>query len=324
MYKPLVSIIMPCFNAAKYISTAIKSVIDQTLKPWELILINDGSTDDTEAEILKFTDPRIHYYKQENKGQCAASNLGIEKATGDYIKFFDADDIMNPEHLEAQLIRLDGSKSNIASCAWGAFYDGNPASAVFESESVWKDMETLDWLKASLTQKYDMLGAWLWLIPKEILQKAGGWNEHLSLSNDFEFSIRLLLNAEKVLFTPEAKMYYRLGLTEALSQNYSKDKLEAAIHSTDLGCQYLVSAEDSREMRLLCANRYQEWMYRVYPKYPEIVRSLEEKIKRLGGSTRKMDGGKVARVLTTFLGWKNTKSLHLKLKKAGYKKLPFN
>lgn len=320
----LVSVIMPCYNAAGFISAAIQSVLDQTYTNFELIIVNDGSTDKSEEEIKKFDDKRIRYFRQENKGQCMASNFGISQARGEYIKFFDADDVLGSEHLEAQMKRLNGSKTSVASCAWGRFYDDNPNSAKFVPETVWKDMKPIDWLKAALLQKYDMMGAWVWMIPAPLLKLAGGWDERLSLNNDFEFSIRLLLHSEEVLFAENAKFYYRSGLAHTLSQVRSRKRFEEGLLSTDLGCSYLLDRDSSPEMKRICANRYQEWLYRIYPYFPDLEKEVQQKINDLGGSDRIMDGGKVSRMISATLGWKANKRIRLALQKFGYNKLPFN
>lgn len=321
--SPLISIITPCYNAAPFLKEAMESVLAQTYPHFEWILINDGSTDETEAIIHTYNDTRIRYYKQENKGQCAASNFGLSKATGDYIKFFDADDVMNAQHLEAQLKKLNGRTDALASCAWGRFYDGNPASAQFIPETVWEDLESLTWIRKALSQQYDMMGAWVWLIPKTVLEKTGGWDASLSLNNDFEFSIRLLLAVKDVLFTEDAKMYYRSG-NASLSQRPSEKAFAAAIRSTDMGCAYLLQRDNTPFMKQLCANRYQEWLYRMYPDAPVLQKEVEQKIKQLGGSNRRMDGGKVFQLLSSLVGWKAAKQLQRRLKQRGYRKLPFN
>jgi hypothetical protein len=244
-------------------------------------------------------------------------------ATGDFIKFFDADDVMNARHLESQLNRLNGRTDALASCAWGRFYDGNPASAQFIPETVWENLDALTWIKKALLQEYDMMGAWIWLIPKAVLQQTGGWNTSLTLNNDFEFSVRLLLEVKEVLFTKDAKMYYRSG-NASLSQRPSEKAYGSAIRSTDLGCAYLLQRDNSPFMKQLCANRYQEWLYRMYPDAPLLQHQIEQKIKQLGGSSRSMDGGAVFQLLSSLIGWKASKRLQLWLKKRGYRKLPFN
>ena len=321
--NPLISIITPCYNAAHYLRAAAESVLSQTYQNFEWILVNDGSTDETDLVIREYEDGRIRYFKQDNMGQCAASNFGLKKARGAYIKFFDADDLMNPEHLQLQFNSLNGFKDAISSCSWGRFYDGNPQSAQFIPETVWENLDSLLWIKKALSQKYDMMGVWLWLIPKSVIEKTGGWDESLSLNNDFEFSIRLLLAVKEVRFAPDARIYYRSGNT-SLSQQHSEKSYRAAIKSTDLGCINLLQRENTREIRQLCANRYQEWLFRMYPDFPTLQSCLEVKIAELGGSTRKIDGGIIFRYISMAVGWKIAKRIKLIFLQIGYKKLPFN
>ncbi|MGV7107618.1 glycosyltransferase family 2 protein [Flavobacterium sp. U410] len=105
----LVSIITPTFNSAKYIAETIRSVQDQTHDNWEMIIIDDGSSDETENIVvsLKEKDQRIHFYKlNQNSGPAIARNTGIEKAKGDYITFLDADDIWFPKFIETSIATI--------------------------------------------------------------------------------------------------------------------------------------------------------------------------------------------------------------------------
>jgi Glycosyltransferases involved in cell wall biogenesis len=317
MNVPLVSVIIPVYNAAEYLNESLISILNQTYTNIEVIAVNDGSSDNS-LEILQNYEGRIKLIEQSNQGQCAALNSGLKYALGDYIKFFDADDLMNPEHIELQVNRLNGRTDAIASCEWGRFYDGNPLSAKFNPESVWRDIQSITWLKSALSQKTDMMGGCLWLIPRNILEKAGGWDERLSLNNDFEFSTRLLLQTKDVLFTSGAKIFYRTGQGGNLANTKSEKAYQAALLSTHLGCSYLLRTENTREVRLLCANRYQEWAYRIYPLYPDLIRQIETRIDELGGSSKKMDGGKIFKLLELFCGWKIAKRIQLLFYKLGY------
>ena len=321
MPQPLISIITPCYNAAKFLADTVESVLAQSYINFEWIIVNDGSTDETEAILLKYHDHRIHYFRQDNKGQCSASNFGLKKAKGDYIKFFDADDLMNPTHLENQIKRMAGKKNILVSCAWGRFYDGDFRSTKFIPETVWQDMDSLSWIKAALSQKYDMMGAWIWLIPKEVILKVGGWDERLSLNNDFEFSMRLLKNVNGVCFASNALIYYRTN-SNTLSQSNSYLAFKEAILSTDLGLGYLLEMENSAVTRSLCADRYQEWVFRIFPKCHSIVRELEMKIDLFGGSGRSLDGGRVLKIFIKIFGWKFAKSLKSMFQSFGYRRLP--
>ena len=106
-HQPLVSIITPAYNAEKYIKETIESVLGQTYKNWELIVVNDGSTDDTEEIIRSFDDPRVVLLSQKNSGVSSARNLGIQSSKGEYITFLDADDVLPPESLSVRVQYLE-------------------------------------------------------------------------------------------------------------------------------------------------------------------------------------------------------------------------
>lgn len=103
--EPLVSVIIPFFNRLDWVNLAIKSVLNQTYKNFEIILINDGSAQDTRDHI-DLKNPKIHYYFQKNQGPAAARNLGIEKAQGEYIAFLDSDDLFLPNKLKVQIAMM--------------------------------------------------------------------------------------------------------------------------------------------------------------------------------------------------------------------------
>src|SRR5579872_6727239 len=93
--EPLVSICIPAYNAARYIDATLGSMLNQTYKNIEIIIVNDGSTDETPRVLAKYAGrDNIHVLHTENRGQCAAANRAYRQAKGEYIKFFDADDLM--------------------------------------------------------------------------------------------------------------------------------------------------------------------------------------------------------------------------------------
>ena len=310
-----ISIIIPAYNAETTIAEAIESILHQTYSNVELIIVNDGSTDNTESIILSYNDKRIKYFHQLNKGQAAANNFGLSKAKGSYIKFFDADDIININHLEDQYEAIKNIKNSIASCKWGRFYNGDVNDTLFVPELVWKDLSTIDWIKTALSQRHDMMSGWLWLIPKVIIDKAGGWDERLTLNNDFEFSVRLLLCAEKVYFVQTAILYYRTGGQNTLTSSVSAESYQSAYLSNLLGCNYLISRDGSKTVKRLCANRFQVWVFGLYPTNGEIVKKFEKKIKDWGGSNISIQGGRGYVLLSKLAGWKTAKKMKLFFKK---------
>lgn len=104
MVDGLVSVIMPSWNTGKFIAESIQSVIDQTYENWELIIVDDCSTDNTDAVVAKFTDKRIRYFKNEkNSGAALSRNRALREAKGEWIAFLDSDDLWNPDKLEHQI-----------------------------------------------------------------------------------------------------------------------------------------------------------------------------------------------------------------------------
>lgn len=104
MIDGLVSVIMPSWNTSNFIAESIQSVIDQTYENWELIIVDDCSTDNTDEVVAKFTDKRIRYLKNEkNSGAALSRNRALREARGEWIAFLDSDDLWNPDKLEHQI-----------------------------------------------------------------------------------------------------------------------------------------------------------------------------------------------------------------------------
>lgn len=119
-----ISVIIPTFNRGKLIANSIKSALNQTIKNLEIIIVDDGSTDNTKEVIDKFQDRRIKYIKlDKNQGASNARNIGIKAAKGKYISFQDSDDIFYPNKLEIQLNNIINKKSDLDFCKINLLYN---------------------------------------------------------------------------------------------------------------------------------------------------------------------------------------------------------
>ena len=305
-----ISIIMPLYNASTYVAEAIQSIINQTYTNWELIIVNDGSTDNSLEVAQNFESDKIKVYTQNNKGQCAANNFGYSKSTGKYIKFFDADDIISANMLEEQLKLIEGSENLVASAQWGRFYKDDMATFKLNPEVCWQDMKPLEWICSSWRNAQPMMQCALWLIPRKVLEKSGLWDERLSLINDFDFFTRVILATAEVRFCSTATLYYRSGLQNALSGQKSRKAVESAFLSLMLGTQKLLSIQSNDLTKICCANMWQGFVYEFYFKFPDLAKQAEKNIAALGGSDYKMPSGSVTNLVSKFIGWKLAKRLN--------------
>ena len=130
MNKKDISIIVPIYNAEKYLNKCIDSIINQTKKELEIILINDGSTDNSETIIKKYDDKRIKYFKNKNQGIGKTRNFGIDKATGKYIMFLDSDDFLELNACEKMYEKAEKEKLDIVVCDYYRYFDNGKKEEV--------------------------------------------------------------------------------------------------------------------------------------------------------------------------------------------------
>jgi glycosyltransferase involved in cell wall biosynthesis len=309
MRSPLVSVVVPVFNGVGFVVDAITSVVRQTYANLEIIVVDDGSTDDSASVVNAITDPRIRYVFQQNQGQSAAINYGVSISTGQFIKILDADDWINPTHIASQVEAIGDSTDVIASCRWGYFVNDFRSPAIRSELTNASYDDPMLWIVDSLTRDEGMMGGWMWLIPRQVWDRAGGYDSRLSLNNDFHFSIAILLASKGVRFAEGAIYSYRKGLPGALSATYGRKAMESALMTTQLGTQLLLARENSDRIRRIAADRFQSWLFKFYPKFFDLVESTESRIHELGGSSVQMQGGRLLKLIMPIIGWKGVRRL---------------
>ena len=303
MSTPLVSVLIPCYNATAWLEATLASVRAQTWRPYEIILVDDGSTDGSAELAARLAGPDLKIVHQPNAGQCAAFNHALRVAQGDYFEYLDADDLLAPEKISVQMRRLAALPSGwVAAGEWARFYR-SPDDAVFQSEPVWRDLAPVDWLVTSWSGGGMMHGS-AWLVPRNVAVAAGSWDERLSLINDFDYFTRVLLNSQGVAFCPGARTFYRSSIGNSLSQSTSRRAWESAFLSTKLGTDALLARENGPRTQLASAINLQRFAYSAYPFAPDLVAQAEQWIRELGGCDLAFGGGPVFQWLRRICGWK--------------------
>jgi len=281
----------------------LDSVLNQTYKNLEIIVVNDGSSDGSAEVLDRYKERGVRVIHEKCGSAAKARNQALKEAKGEYIKFFDADDLMSPEMIEKQVARLAGRTDAVASSEWGRFH-GELSTFKSNPQSVWRDMEPTEWLVEAWRDARPMMQPGMFLIPRTILEKTGGWDEELTLIDDFEFFARVLCHSREVLFTPEAVLYYRSGITGSLSGKKSRKAIESQYHSLLRGIAHLLARRQDPAARLSCANVLQDFIYTCYPDHADLRNYLKIRIQELGGSNLQPDGPPRFQKLRNVIGWK--------------------
>ena len=198
MQKPKVSIIIPCFNYAAFLGEALESVLAQTFRDWECIIINDGSTDPTEEVALEYCekDRRIKYFYKENGGHSSARNFGIENSSGKYLLPLDADDKLSKDYLKKAYNKIESSQEiKIVTGQVQQFGDINKKQV----------MPPYD-LRSYLIINYLPISS---LFRRSDFDKANGFDETMLAFEDWNLFIGILKNGGKVVELPTTGLYYR-------------------------------------------------------------------------------------------------------------------
>jgi glycosyltransferase involved in cell wall biosynthesis len=285
--KPLVSILIPAFNAGEWISGTLSSAVAQTWPHKEIIVVDDGSSDQTVAVAKRFEAAGVRVVSQANQGAAAARNQAYALSQGDYVQWLDADDLLGPDKIARQLEALQACPNprTLLSSEWGQFmYRAHRAK--FVPSALWCDLSRTEWLLRKMGQNLHMQTA-TWLVSRELTEAAGPWDTRLLGDDDGEYFCRVLLASDGVRFVPGAKVFYRATGTSSLSYiGRSSRKLEAQWRSMQLHIRYLRSLNDSERVHAVCLRYLQNWSTPFYPGRLDLVEQMQQMAKELGGELK--------------------------------------
>ncbi|MEO3404302.1 glycosyltransferase family 2 protein [Mucilaginibacter sp. CAU 1740] len=310
---PLVSVCIPAYNCEKYVGEAIQSVLAQSYPNIEIVVVDDGSTDGTLNAIEAIDDKRIKSISSTNRGAAAARNLAYQNSTGEFIIFFDADDLLSIDFIAQQMSRMDGRKDAIVLSGWGRFY--NDDLNTFKKEEIpYREMGLAQWINTYWYQGNPMTAPGRSLIPRSLLNEVGTWNEELSLNDDMEFYTRLFVKASGILICDEALLYYRSGVG-GLS-GYKGDKAyRSLLRSIGLSINHILQAVDNDDqIKRSCANMLQGFIYELYPRHTALMSEAQKQIDELVKPDLKFMAGGITSYMLPVFGWKLTKRIKLLLK----------
>jgi glycosyltransferase involved in cell wall biosynthesis len=307
--EQLVSILIPAYNAEYWIIDTIKSALDQTWSKKEIIVVDDGSSDNT-LEISKtLASKTVQVVTQPNAGACGARNKAFSLAQGDYIQWLDADDLLAPDKISQQMKACDDGQTSrvLISSAFGTFFVRHQ-KANFKPNSLWYDLAPVDWIFRKFTENI-WLNPAVWLVSRKLTDMAGPWDMRLSLDDDGEYFTRVVSLAEEIKFIREGNVYYRIGNLGSLSSRTSREACESLFLSLTLCINYLLSLENSTRTRAACVTYLQSWLPLFYPEQEDIVNRTKNLAHQLGGDLLVPDLSWKYYPIQKIFGWKATKKV---------------
>lgn len=306
-----ISIIVPCYNAAPWLAQAVESCIAQTGATVDIIVVDDGSYDDSLAIARRFEARGVTVISQPNRGASAARNRGLEAAQGDFIQFLDADDLLAPGKIAAQLARAASEPpGTVFTGRWGRFTGDASKPHIHEANPLFADLSPAEYL-LRLASHDCMMHPAAWLIPRAVAIAAGPWDESLSLNDDGEYFARIVAASSAVLHCPNALSLYRSGLPASLSGQRSRRHLESAHLAATLTAEHLLRVEPSPAGRAAAADLLQRFAYDYYPAAPDLVSDAERRARAFGGARFAPLGGRSFQIARRLVGWKCARRLQV-------------
>ncbi|MBD2439454.1 glycosyltransferase [Nostoc sp. FACHB-110] len=218
--QPQISVIIPVYNGEKTIEKTLNSVLNQTFKSLEVIVINDGSTDSTLHIIKNINDSRLQVFSYPNAGLAASRNRGLSRCVGKYISFIDADDLWTPDKLDSQIQLLENNSDAAVAYSWTDYIDGNEqffkaGRRVTVTGDVYKQLLQWNFLENGSNP----------LICYEAIQAVGNFDETLKAAEDWDMWLRLAANY-KFVVVPKAQILYRVS-ANSMSSNIKVQEIES-------------------------------------------------------------------------------------------------
>ena len=247
--RNLVSILIPAYNSARWLRDSVSSALAQTWARKEVIIVDDGSKDNTLALARTFESPIVKVVAQQNMGAPDARNTALSYAQGDYIQWLDADDVLHPQKIEAQLKGADDGQRSLTllTSSWGKFFFRTSAAS-FRPDALWQDHTPVGWIVTRFTEKAWMNPA-VWLVSRRLTDLTGPWDSRLAKSgdDDGEYICRVAAASDRVKFVEEARCYYRIGTVGSLNWNM---EARAAVLKSLLLSLHLATKNSDSEGRL--------------------------------------------------------------------------
>lgn len=293
----------------------MQSVLAQSYPELEVLLVDDGSTDNSYTLAKQYESSRVQVLQQKNAGAAVARNTGLAVAKGEYIQFLDAGDVLSEEKIAAQVKALDTQPGKVAVCNYKQFTtdeelkDGNypdQSSFIYSSDdpqdfliNLWGGKGAMNFIQTNC-----------WLVPKQIIEKSGGWRAYRCPDDDGEFFARVLLASEGIVYVPGVYNYYHIepGGAGQLSRSKNKKHLQNSLLTIDLKHQYLLKKGLHPLINKAIASQYLRFAVDMYPAQRILSAIAYQRYQQIDTQiTMPVLGGKLIELIKHFFGWRSAR-----------------
>lgn len=318
MNKPTVSILIPCYNAERHIREAVESCLNQDYENIEVIVVSDGSTDNSIDILRSFKDKRLKTLQQRNQGASAARNNAYSCAKGKYIQFLDSDDLLSESKISSQVEMLEKEKTGIVAISGTVYFQDheNPESGRLADQWPHVDSDNpIAWLIELLgPESGSMVQTGAWLTPRSITDKIGPWDLSICPTpiDDGEYFSRVVLASCGIRKSANGVNFYRQYRShKGLSAQCSSAFAWGHFRSLKKMETNLYAFTDDIRAKKAFARLYKDLAFRSYPTCPDVAKAALQQAKNLGyGDFSPVFPTKLGRFLCAFLGWKPAKKLN--------------
>jgi len=310
-----VSILSPAYNAAEFIEETLRSCLDQGEQLLEeIIVVNDHSMDSTAAIVQSYADRNLAVpilsVMNPKKGACSARNQALSLARGAVVQWLDADDLLGPGKLQAQLALLQEHPEHLIASKWRRFA-GSLENLWPEEQGKWSAVPECSSPREWLLSERMMIPAG-WLGTRDLFQSIAPWDETLLINQDGEYFTRAIAASAGVIFERNSRVYYRSSLAGSVSQ-FNPEKAPSLYRASESFERTVLELGDDQDLKTLISNHYQGFIYRVYPLVPDLRKKAQAKVKHYGKPSRHNDvaESRFAKLFCWLFGWKLLVQLRL-------------
>lgn len=278
--QPKISVIIPAFDREHIIGETLDSILEQSYDNWECLVVDDGSTDNTEKIVRSYCeeDGRIRFFKRPTrraKGATTCRNIGIEESSGEYFQFLDSDDLIAGNKFEVQIKELkSASKNAISTCKWGSARVNSKEAAIYHGlPTYFSTRRPLDLIEV-YGKRFTYLPPHVFLVPKTVLLESGKWKEELNhnVNDDGEFFSRIILASSEIIYCEETYVLYRTGAGGRITGGKKQEEGRLGyMKSLELIDENIRRSTGTSSTNVYIKQRKAELYYKLKKENPELI-----------------------------------------------------